>query len=811
MHNEGVTRYRHQRRVLEEKKRSNNLLPHRILMQDNVGCLARAITNFVGGQRGKPGRNNVATKYLEMVCHKRLALITVQIVIDSTTVPDTPTQTTAYKVAKAAEDEVRLTEFAKAHPEQWRHITRLTESKTVSHKRKVYIGKLNEFQDQWQAWPRKDMYSLGYTLIGILEQVGNLITQRNKPCYKTKKPRQISSITLTDEAQDWIEDCHTHHEASRPLYMPMVEPPRDWVSPTEGGYPDNVMMRWPLIATKRANFHLYDLDKIPAVYSAVNSMQHTGWRVNMKVFAVANKIWDSGGGQGGLPLREKYPLPARAPELDDLPRDHTLVKEWKRRAARAYSAEEKLKGKRTHTGRTLAIARELLYQPFWYPYKMDFRGRVYSVPQFLSPQGNDLSKGLLCFDESKDVRSGAARRWLAIHGANCWGNKVDKLPLDERVAWVDNHREVILDIANAPLGRCSWTSADAPFQFLAFAFEWAGLLKAEEVGKPFASRLPIAMDGTNNGLQLFSLLMRDEVGAKATNVSPADKPEDIYQDVADKVTAKLVRDIKGHEKKGIRETAATWLSLMPDQRIPRKATKRCVMVVPYSGTKFACREYVDEWLGEVLLDQGLLDKPPFKRHESSVYLTDLIWHAIHETVTSAGVAMEWFRECVGVFNRVGLAPTWTVPSGLTIRQETNKLKGEEIKTKVGMQTIYRSLKLPTNELDKRKQSNGIAPNLIHSLDASVLHCTVNSATAQGVSAFAMVHDSYGTHAADAEVMASTLRRVAADHFNQDLLTQIRDGFTSQLEEAQHCASLPPTPEYGNLNPEIVVSSTYFFA
>ena len=54
----------------------------------------------------------------------------------------------------------------------------------------------------------------------------------------------------------------------------------------------------------------------------------------------------------------------------------------------------------------------------------------------------------------------------------------------------------------------------------------------------------------------------------------------------------------------------------------------------------------------------------------------------------------------------------------------------------------------TNKVDKRRQANGISPNFVHSLDATVMLLTVAYAKQKGIVDFAMVHDSFGTLAAN---------------------------------------------------------------
>ena len=83
-----------------------------------------------------------------------------------------------------------------------------------------------------------------------------------------------------------------------------------------------------------------------------------------------------------------------------------------------------------------------------------------------------------------------------------------------------------------PFGFRWWTEADEPWQFLAFAYEFVAFC---DQGYGFLSNLPVMVDGSNNGLQHFSAILRDPIGGKATNLTDEDMPQDIYQEVADLV------------------------------------------------------------------------------------------------------------------------------------------------------------------------------------------------------------------------------------------------------------------------------------
>ena len=66
-----------------------------------------------------------------------------------------------------------------------------------------------------------------------------------------------------------------------------------------------------------------------------------------------------------------------------------------------------------------------------------------------------------------------------------------------------------------------------------------GRFKAE--AKDFVSHIPVAVDGSCNGLQLYSLIFRDEQQVSLLT-TVTEKPEDIYQAVVDNVREQLRKD-----------------------------------------------------------------------------------------------------------------------------------------------------------------------------------------------------------------------------------------------------------------------------
>jgi DNA-directed RNA polymerase len=120
------------------------------------------------------------------------------------------------------------------------------------------------------------------------------------------------------------------------------------------------------------------------------------------------------------------------------------------------------------------------------------------------------------------------------------------------------------------------------------------------------------------------------------------------------------------------------------------------------------------------------------------------------------------------------------------------------------------IKSHTDKINKRKQSNGISPNFVHSLDATAMYLTIDHCLAHGIKDFGMVHDSYATLACDMD----TLNKCTRDAFIQlytemDPLADFRDQILGLLPDKLK-AKLPELPNKGNLDIEEINSATYFF-
>lgn len=768
------------------------------LMKHSVHAVVDGIKEFLEDAfGGGVGRLHTTAPMLNSLEPEKAAYLTLKTVIDGVSKRYSLTKV-AMAIAGVLEDEFKFSIFENKE-KAWFRVIRNEVTKRTSNRhfrRYAIIHTMNKKAlIDYEPWSKTDKLHLGIKLIDILVRKTGIVEVTTHTF--SRKQRQLF-VVATPKTLEWIEKVNANASTLSPFYLPTVVPPKNWETAMGGGYHTEVLRPLPLIKThNRKYIEEMSSHDMPKEYRAINALQKTKWAVNANVLEVMKAAWESGEAWSGIPARNDIaipPAPFPNKEKDEMSADEVQrFKAWKHSASRIHQINARNMSKRLQFVQTLHLAQRFSqYEGFYFPYQMDFRGRKYTTVAFLTPQGTSYAKALLQFAEGKPIENEEQAGWLAIHGANSFGN--DKVSFTDRQLFVYSNTDRILEVAEDPLQNRWWLEADDPWMFLAFCYEWAGYTQE---GFGFVSRLPIGMDGSNNGLQHFSAQLRDEVGGAATNLIPSKKPQDIYQRVADRVIEKL----KPLAAKGD-EMAQHWLEF----GITRKTTKRPVMVVPYGGQRYSCRAYIEEFIMDKV--EGGADTPWGEDHfAASQYLTSFVWDAIGEVVVSARTAMDWIQGIASEVSKLNLPLIWTTPSGFVVSQQYPSVTERRIETYIDNSLIAPCInELDREKLDKRRAIQGSSPNFVHSMDAAALVLTINKAMDAGVDAFAMIHDSYGTHAADTPVLARSIREAFVDMYeNNDVLEQFRQAALEVVDE------VPEVPAKGNLDLSRVLESDFFFA
>ncbi|MEG2313508.1 DNA-directed RNA polymerase [Brevundimonas sp.] len=740
----------------------------------------REFTDRVGSGGG--ARIPEAAYLLEMVDAEEAALLTARVVLNAT-VEQKKLTATAIAVADAIIEHIQMARLRKVH-------ARATDALIASQRGNVRSSKKRRAIQKIFADECVDLVielglriRTGMKLIDILcDQTGLFEIHSNG--------RNAKFIRPTTEVIDWLERQHARCEILAPLNLPMLVRPRRWTTANRGGYVTRQVNNR-LIKQANPSYHR-DLDHydLSTVMDAVNAVQDTAWRINQTVLNVARELWDSNGELGGLPHREPLPLPDRPHDFDH---NEIARSQWKREAAFIHDSNGKSLSRRLAVSQQIWIAEKFAAESeIYFPHSVDFRGRVYPIPASgPSPQGDDLSRALLEFAQGHPITDAGAR-WLAVHLANQFG--VDKISFEERVEWVFQHTDLIIDSACDPLdGQRFWAQADKPFMALSACVEWAGYMRD---GPNHITHLPVALDGSNSGLQHFSALLLDPVGAAAVNLEPSSKPADVYEEVAAVV------------RRQIASTNDPFASVWQD-KITRKITKRPVMTYVYSATRYGFHEMVNETLRE-------LDRSGQKylggqdNYAASIWMGGHIWTALSDTVVAATDAMQWLRQVARITTLAGIPLRWNTPCGLPILQDYKSRKAGLVSVVHAGRTIRLQVRRETRSLDSRRQQNAISPNFIHSMDASHLMSVANRAHDRNIRSLGVVHDSFATHASHIYELRSILRETFAELYREDWLAVFADEIRAQLP-TEYADLIPPPPMRGSFDITRVLESEYLFS
>jgi hypothetical protein len=121
-----------------------------------------------------------------------------------------------------------------------------------------------------------------------------------------------------------------------------------------------------------------------------------------------------------------------------------------------------------------------------------------------------------------------------------------------------------------------WGKAEEPLAFVRHCVELAGYESAKAQGKPFKSHLPIQIDATTSGLQIWGVIGKDANTGKLVNLESTDFPSDAYKKVAGTTTKLLEEDAENPK-------ADWWLRF----GVNRSVAKNPVMTLQYGAKDLA--------------------------------------------------------------------------------------------------------------------------------------------------------------------------------------------------------------------------------
>jgi hypothetical protein len=625
-----------------------------------------------------------------------------------------------------------------------------------THQKMVIIKTLMNRYDvkQWEAWGRPNRVKLGGWLLDCIMETSHWFTK--ELARDGRKTRTY--IVPTPEFMSIKDNIMLNAELFSPLAYPMLIEPNDWTNDRKGGYLLNEVMKGHDLVRRGHPTRIQGEKPL----EFVNQIQKVAYQLNPFVVRVAKDL-DRLERQVGkfLPI-VNHELPPKPVDIADN-RESRLA--YRRAAAEVMNKNAQEFKKSCRTRMTMDAVRKFEdRERFFIPHSFDYRGRVYPIPAFLTPQDTDFGKSLLRFADGAFMTP-EAEEWLAFHVATQYG--LDKSPMTERLEWTRDNFTLIERIANDPIGCLpDWENAEEPWQFLAACDEYYHCVIVAD--RSF-TQLPVATDATCSGLQVLAGLARDKNTAKLVNVLPSDRPQDAYKVVAEAAKPYCPASIQPH--------------------MDRKVVKRVVMTVPYNAKPHSNRGYIRE----ALLEKGVvIDKDDLTKTVKAVRDT------MNDVVPGPMAVMSWIEsEVAKAIDNGKEYLEWVTPSGFVVHQKLMKRLTQTMELQLLGRCKIMVAYDDSDKVDRQKHKNTTAPNLIHSLDASLLHLAATRFNAP----IALIHDSVLCRATDMSQLSAVVRETYMHLFAEhDYLND----FASQIG-----AETDP-PIIGDLEPESVIESTYFF-
>jgi hypothetical protein len=616
-----------------------------------------------------------------------------------------------------------------------------------------------------------------------------------------------------------------------------VQPLERTLHHTEGGFlTKKAQMKNPLIQNNmvEALFNVKRFEPSQQAIDNLNRLQRTEWRINPYLLRKSFDILNKHMGEFVQKFKLSYSDYGLQLDYGEAFPDYSLsqIREWIESIWLANYLNETDSGK------------------FWHAWSFDWRGRMYTCSNLLSPQGDDLARGLIQFGEGirldengwKWLRRAVACSYrgrkisekthlFSKEEKDTWNDiqkllkpkdwkSVDKIFSDKKMLAMFNEvMENVTENSTSEKWFSIWGKDDLfkkkaeGFQRLALTEAYHRAISELKSGEqyPIVS-IPIVLDASSNIYQHASFLTQDADMALSVNVLPNSNktPNDVYQKVANKVK-EMWADENPLASMNL-ETEV--LDGLMDFALARSAAKKPVMTIGYGSKEFGIvspflthngekgginqwamfhnsdnsklsqEQVTDLWeqypekkgsdkgerdkiakyrmiahrnsiLGRSLKGRFREDIPLQHHHFIAETIVDSFTKAIdaelngHSVLKDSLEDVRWLQATTGDNDYV----SWTLKDGSKINNIVyEKMNDKESAGWAGtaedIKDIRFTIKIHSEERSKDKETSGLPPNFVHSIDACHMRAFVEEFSNSELNTEMFlwsVHDAFGSH------------------------------------------------------------------
>jgi DNA-directed RNA polymerase len=740
---EAISRLRERTSTAEERMYASSTVYGSAFINQGLNAITAEITSRIHRvSQGWASDKAAAVVPLKNCDPGVLALITAKGVLDILGVRKTERLTYAQAtthIGTLVYHQIMLDDFAEKHKELFDQAARyIHDHKGYSYKVQRYRATMRKHSVVPISWPNSIRHLVGGWLLDRLASATGWITTHTS---YTGKNRSQTYLAYQPDFIKAREALLARAEAFAGCLWPMLCEPNDWSDDFAGGYLTNDLRRLTRLVRTRVSRRDALLRDSKAL-AMLNRLQKVPYRINDRILELANFCKERRLTVGKFRAEEPTPPPPK-PEPWETASDEDKIA-YRRARTEIEDRNAALAQKNYRTTEALYVANKYKGETFWIPWSFDFRGRVYPIPTSLSPQGTDFDKSLIYFAEEGPV----SEWWLGFQVATTWG--LDKAPMDERQSWATSNHGFITRVATDPEGTISeWSKAEEPWCFISAAIEYYQCVITNE---KLTSGYPISVDATCSGLQHLSAMALDRKAAEMVNVVPTPKPSDGYAIVA--------------------EVAKTQLPEHLHPLITRKLTKRTVMTTPYGVTENSARDYIRQELKGVELEKG----------ELQAIVKAVYRYGVRTVFAGPCASMAFIQKAAGecIKNKDPYIK-WVTPSGFTVFQEYRKNDVTRVRTKLLGQRIDTQMLKEWDErtIDLSKAKTAASPNLVHSLDAALLHLVF----AEWQRPFTVIHDCVLGRSCDMNDLAEAIRDKFVEIYSQPVLRNWAEQLGVEFDES----------------------------
>jgi hypothetical protein len=423
--------------------------------------------------------------------------------------------------------------------------------------------------------------------------------------------------------------------------------------------------------------------------------------------------------------------------------------------------------------RTMTTAEDLLGTEHCYPYFLDSRSRIYTATTCgMTPQGSDHEKALAQPVYKEALTEGGFKALCETAAGYSEKSWTAATMADHARNWESN---------------LEWLEADKPYSYLACAKNILNYLN--DPSCEICAFIPL--DGRCSGLQHWSAVVRSRAITAHLGMEEEEHALDIYEFIADAWMQTLPRDLM-------------YLAT-------RKAAKIPVMTWGYNATRMTSMDHIGKMFGAkqewdveqecyVTVGEGL------ERSMTSKLGCEL-YDCINDMLGPLTAAVEWVTKAAGVIAKADNTEIhWMTPDGFECMQR--KVKGKELVLKCSLSNA-KEFKLKIMDFtppipNSLKHQSAIAPNIIHSLDATHLRMVARVLEELGLP-MVFIHDSFSTHCNYRDELYSAIVNTFADLYDMDYMKTLYTYWTNRYGVELDCP-----PELGEWEPETVRSLNRFF-